>query len=71
MCITTVPHMYSEIAFVVTEEEILVDIHGPADGHEFAPRRKWIFLHGSSSVGAGPAQQGRLGRPWPPQFSAK
>ena len=46
--ITFVPYMYCAIALVITEEEVL--LHRPADGHEFGPRREWIFLHGSSSV---------------------
>ena len=46
--ITTVPYMCCEVGLVVTEKEVL--LHGPADGHEFSPRREWIFLHGSSSV---------------------
>ena len=40
--------MYCEIALVLTEEEVL--LCGPADGHEFGPRREWISLHGSSCV---------------------
>ena len=46
--ITSVPYMCCEVALVVIEEEVL--LHGPADGHEFSPRREWISLHGSSSV---------------------
>ena len=40
--------MYCKTAFILTEKEVF--LCGPADGHEFAPRRQWLSLHCSSCV---------------------